>query len=414
MKRIDELLILPASLHDAGRYDEALDHYRAIRSLAEHSPLYWNNLGNTLLELNRHYEAFQSYRRAVKILPQLIDTRVAMATCLQMLGHRDLAMSVCNSVLRQDSGNAEAHWNRALLLLQAGDYRHGWQEYEWRWRRTRFTSPKRNFSQPAWTGGPLAGRRLLVHAEQGLGDTIQFARYLPLLREQGASLLFECHPPLTELLQSVDPQIPVTAFGETDVSCFDLHAPLLSLPHLLGAGGEIPSRTPYLAAPPARHQFWERVLDLKRKTFKVGLCWQGKSYPDPLRSCPADALTPLAGIAGVEYFSLQADQTIVRPDLAIHDLSMALLDFSDTAAVISRLDLVITIDTSVAHLAGALGKPAWVMLPKAPDWRWGISGDTTVWYPGMRLFRMEKKSNWHEMIRRVAGTLQEYCATTRS
>lgn len=391
-----------------GRYEEALSAYDQALTCSPLLVAAWNNRGNTLLKLCRYEQAAESYSRALELEPGLLDTRVALATCYQALGLASEAMSACEAVLRVDPQHAEAHWNKALLLLLNGDYLQGWREYEWRWRKRDFTSPLRSFSQPRWQGEALAGRTILVHAEQGFGDTLQFCRYVPLVASRGARVVFECHQPLVPLMEGLAGTVTVVPAGEP-LPPFDLHVPLLSLPLIFGTAAEtIPDAVPYLSAPPDRLPFWSTVV-ADGGRLRVGLCWAGKSYPDPGRSCPADQLLPLVTMTGVEFHSLQVGWNGPLPP-AMADHVAHVHDFGDTAALVSRLDLIITIDTAMAHLAGAMGKPTWVMLPFAPDWRWMLGRDDSPWYPSMRLFRQPANGSWRDVVQRVAAALQNEAA----
>ena len=405
MGELDRVLREGASLHDAGRYDEALALYDRAAACWPNLALLWNNRGNTLLEMQRWPEAADSYQRALKLAPGLHDARVALASCLQALGHVREALASCDAVLRSEPQHAEAHWNRALLLLLLDNYAEGFREYEWRWRKRRFTSPQRAFEQPRWRGEALQGKTILIYAEQGLGDTIQFARYLPQLVELGGQVLFECHPQLTRLMSTLGEGITVVPF-DAPLPDFDLQLPLLSLPHVCATTFElIPADLPYLAPPSAVVPFWQSVLPQRHDALRrVGLCWSGRAYPDPGRSVPPQLLAPLAACPGLEFYSLQLGE-VERPPLPLVDLTMLITDFADTAALIAQLDLVITIDTSVAHLAGALGKEVWVMLPFAPDWRWGLVRETCPWYPTARLFRHNHRNDWQDPIMLVADCL---------
>ncbi len=405
MDQLQQILHKAADLHHQGQHNAALALYERAVSHWPDEPMLWNNRGNSLLELTRFAEAAESYRRALHHLPQLHDARVALATCLQALGQLDDAMLELETVLHQAPDHAEAHWNNGLLLLLAGDYEHGWSEYEWRWRKRNFTSPGRSYNAPRWAGEPLSGRSILIHAEQGFGDTLQFCRYLPALAQQGARVLFECHLPLVRLMTSLGPGITCYPFG----SChepFDYYLPLLSLPAILGTSlATIPNHLPYLSASTDCKLFWQNSLTIFRQP-RVGLCWAGKTYPDPLRSCPPELLQPLSAIEQIDFFSLQiGDPGLVGP-LKLYDLTILIKDFSDSAALIEQLDLVITIDTAVAHLAGALGKPVWLMLPFAPDWRWGLNRDHSPWYPGMRLFRQKVQRNWQDVVNTIVSELR--------
>lgn len=404
MKVCNDHLAAAAALHEAGNFLGALAVYDQARVVCGDRAEYWNNRGNTLLELNRLDDAMESYRAALSRCPSLGDTRIALATCLQGTGRTDEALAECNAVLALYPDHAEAHWNRSLLLLLTGRYEEGWDEYEWRWRKRRFTSPLREFGVPQWGGERLSGRRILIHAEQGFGDTIQFCRYLPLVAGQGAEVVFECHQPLVNLMKSLPGNIQVIPFG-TLLPSVDLHCPLLSLPRIFGTTpATIPALIPYLSPPPRHLLFWEDLL-AAQDGLKIGLCWKGKPYPDPGRSCPAELLAPLGTVPGVTFYSLQVEHEQNRFPFSCNGFAPLLLDFSDSAALVAQLDLVITIDTAVAHLAGALGRNTWAMLPYAPDWRWGLQGDSTPWYPKMRLFRQREANGWEDLVKSVADVL---------
>jgi len=407
----DASLCLGHCLHSLGKFDEALEIYDQALMFSPGVVAAWNNRGNTLLEMCRHAEAAESYSRALELAPGLCDARVALATCYQALGMVNEAMAACDMVLAADPDHAEAHWNRALLLLLKGDYREGWREYEWRWQKRGFTSPRRNFPQPRWQGESVVGKTILIHAEQGFGDTLQFSRYVSLVAARGARVVFECHPPLAPLMTGLGEGVNVVPMGES-LPSFDLHVPLLSLPMLFATTLEsIPDSVPYLMPPVDRLPCW-RGLVMDELRLKVGLCWAGKSYPDPGRSCPTGLLAPLAEIEGVSWYSLQVGWEGALP-LPMTDLTAHVRDFGDTAALIAQLDLVITVDTAVAHLAGAMGKPALVLLPYAPDWRWMLDRDDSPWYRSMRLFRQARHGSWEDVIRRTACALEAETCRTR-
>jgi hypothetical protein len=397
----DASLALGHCLHATGQFEAALEQYQRLLSANPRHMAAWNNRGITLLEMGHHDEAAGSFRRALEISPGFHDARVALATCYQALGRMEEALAACDGVLAVAPDHAEAHWNRSLLLLLKGDYPEGWREYEWRWKKRNFTSPRRDFQQPCWHGEPGAGKTILIHAEQGFGDTLQFCRYVPLVKALGARVVYECHPPLAALMKGLGPGVEVIAMGQP-LPTFDLHVPLMSLPLVFGTTLDtVPATIPYLTPPEDRLPFWSsRIKDGSR--MKAGLCWAGKSYPDPRRSCPVKLLAGLARLEGVSWYSLQAGWKAPLP-LPMTDLTGLIRDFADTAALISQLDFVITIDTSVAHLSGALGKPTWVMLPHAPDWRWMLEREDSPWYPSMRLLRLKQPGAWHEVIQRVSA-----------
>ncbi|HEY4745643.1 MAG TPA: tetratricopeptide repeat-containing glycosyltransferase family protein [Desulfuromonadaceae bacterium] len=406
----DAAVSLGYALHLLGKFDEAVSAYDRALGSAPTLAAAWNNRGNALLALYRYAEAAESYVRALELVPKLHDCRVALATCYQALGLAAEALGACETVLDAAPDHAEAHWNRALLLLLRGDYREGWREYEWRWHKRGFTSPQRTFAQPRWQGEPLAGRTILIHAEQGFGDTLQFCRYVPLVAALGGRVVFECQPPLVALMERLEGDIRVVATG-APLPAFDLQVPLMSLPMIFDTtAATIPANVPYVAPPADRLPFWRsQIIDTEQR--KIGLCWAGKAYPDPGRSCPAELLASLAEIDAVSWHSLQVGWAQALP-FPMADLTGHCHDFADTAAQIARLDLVITVDTAVAHLAGAMGKATWVMLPHAPDWRWMLARDDSPWYPAMRLFRQARSGGWADVVQRIACSLKSGVSRT--
>lgn len=413
MGELERILWEGAGLHDAGRYDDALLLYDDAVSRWPTLALLWNNRGNTLLELGFIDQAIKSYQHALHLAPSLHDSRVALATCYQAQGDLQQALVECAKVLKSAPEHAEAHWNYGLLLLLTGNYVAGFKEYEWRWKKRRFTSPLREFSEPPWHGGDLSAKTVLVYAEQGFGDTLQFCRYLPLLVQRGAKVVFECHQTLVSLMKSLGQGITVVPFGQA-LPPFDCHAALLSLPYLLGSTVEtIPVAIPYLAPSKERLLFWRSVIP-RVGNINVGICWAGKPKPDPGRSCPSEVLQPLVNQAGITWVSLQMEQEGVKPPFPLIDLTMLVQNFEDTAAIIEQLDLVITIDTSVAHLSGALGKQTWLMLPYAPDWRWGLEREECSWYPAFRLFRQVVPADWGAVVEQLAFELGRLCGVKKS
>jgi Flp pilus assembly protein TadD len=405
-------LFAGTALHELRRFDEAVICYEKAILSAPFMGEAHNNLGNSLMALGRFAEAAGSYGRAISLMPSSPVPLTARATSLQALGKIIEAEAECRAALKLDPSFASAHWNLALNLLLQGNYAEGWQEYEWRWQKPDFTSPARHNDVPVWDGSPLNGRAILLHAEQGFGDAIQFARYAPLVAQCGGTVLIECHPPLARLMRSLEGVESVIPFGEP-LPVFDCQAPLLSLPRIFGTSvATIPSHVPYLSVTADRQEAWDTLLLPERRAVKAGLVWAGKSYPDPLRSCRLADLAPLAMIPDVIFYSLQMgagseQATSPPPHMKLIDVTDRIHDFSDTAALINQLDLVISIDTAVAHLAGALGKPVLLMLPFAPDWRWLLGRDDSPWYPGMRLFRQERPGIWSDVVPQLYAALEK-------
>jgi hypothetical protein len=316
--------------------------------------------------------------------------------------------------LRLDPQSASTHWNRALALLQGGDYARGWPEYEWRWRRPG-ARPRLSTDRPAWDGRPLEGRTILLWCEQGLGDAIQFARYAPRVQRQGGRVLLQCPGILRALFRTLPGVEAVLAEGEA-LPAFDVHAPLLSLPALLGTTlATVPAEVPYLSADPALVGAWRKKLAAV-PGLRVGVAWQGNPHHkwDRHRSVHLAAFAPLARVGGVRLVSLQkgpgAEQlAALRGRLPVVDFGDDLGasgPYPDTAALMRGLDLVVTVDTATAHLAGALGVPVWVPLSTIVDWRWLLGREDSPWYPTMRLFRQAQLGDWGPVFARLAEELR--------
>jgi hypothetical protein len=297
-----------------------------------------------------------------------------------------------------------------MALLAAGEMAEGWKEYEWRWRTPLMFAVRRRFTQPAWDGG--GGGTLLIHAEQGLGDTLQFCRYATLAAARGARVILEVQAPLVRLLRSLPGAGAVIARGEA-LPDFDVHAHMLSLPHIFGTTLEtISAATPYLTADPADSETMR--IRLGQKTgLRVGLVWAGNSYAsvpemaavDRRRSLAPEHLAPLLDIPEIDFISLQKGGKAPAA-FGLTDFMDEMRDFADTAALVENLDLVISVDTSVAHLAGALGKPVWLLNRFDAEWRWLDGRTDSPWYPGMRIFRQDKPGDWDGVIAAVAGALR--------
>lgn len=404
------LLHAGAALHALGRHEEAIASYLHALNIAPNMGEALNNMGNSLMALGRFAKAADSFLRSSELLPASPVPLTARATALQALGKVDEAEAHCRRALLLDPAFAAAHWNLALNLLLQGQYAEGWQEYEWRWQKPDFTSPCRHTDVPLWDGSPLHGRTILLHAEQGFGDAIQFARYAPMVAQRGGAVVIECHPQLVQLMQKVETVQAVVPFG-SPLPPFSFQAPLLSLPRIFGTTLQtIPSQCPYISVTAEYREKWSELVSAYPAALRVGLVWAGKSYPDPLRSCRLAELAPLATPQNVTLYSLQlgagSEQAVTSPSgMPLIDLTDRIHDFADTAALIEQLDLVISIDTAVAHLAGALNKPVFLMLPFAPDWRWLLERSDSPWYPTMRIFRQEVPGEWDPVISRISASL---------
>ncbi len=359
-----------------GAFAAAIGSYERAVALAPGSARAHNNLGRGLEALNRHEEAIPRYAKAAALAPDY----------------------------------AGAQWNLALAHLALGDFAEGWPRYEWRWRNGDLTP--RAFARPLWRGEEIAGRTILIHAEQGFGDTLHFVRYVPLLARRGAHVMLEAPPPLLPLLAGLDGLAGLFATGE-DLPDFDCHVPLLSLPAAFATTLDtIPRQVPYLAPPADRVARWRAAL-APLCGLRIGIAWAGSATNsnDRNRSLPLERLRPLLELPGIGFVSLQkelrpGDAALLAacPDLL--SLGDRLEDFADSAAVASLLDLVITVDTSVAHLAGALGRPVWIMLPYAAEWRWPRQREDSPWYPTARLFRQGAPGDWTRLVARLVEAVR--------
>jgi len=360
----------------------------------------WANLGNAALDADDTAAALRHLQHAVTLAPDLAEAHASLGFALAGAGRLYEAVAACDAAIALRPDFAEAHWNRSFANLLAGRFGPGWEEYEWRKRHDRFARDFLSLPGPEWAGEDLAGRHLLVQAEQGLGDTIQFARYLPLLAARAARVTLVCPPPLRRLLA----QLPIHLLprGES-LPAYDLWVDQMSLPRLFGTTPEtIPSPTSYLSADPALTARWRARIGPAR----IGLVWAGNPAHsnDHRRSMPATALAPIVAGAPQRFVSLQVGPSSGAMQ-ALRDWSAELTDFAETAALISVLDLVIAVDTSTAHLAGALGKPVWLMLPHAPDWRWMHGRADSPWYAAARLFRQPRAGDWGAVVAEISAAL---------
>jgi tetratricopeptide (TPR) repeat protein len=403
---------LGAVFQQQGALDAARACYRQTLELKPDYAEAHTNLGAVLTALGARDQALAHYRKVVAIRPGYPNAHYNLGQSLQQLGRADEALSCYRQAQSLNPDYAEAHWNEALALLTLGDYPAGWQKYEWRWRREDYRPPQ--FVEPRWDGSDLAGRSILLHAEQGFGDTIQFARYAPLVKAKGASaVIVECQPTLVGLLRKLKDVDSVIAREERTGVDFDCHAPMLSLPGLIGTTiDSIPDTTPYLTADPVRSDVWRQRLG-SEPGLRVGLVWRGSSQnsQDEKRSTPPRLWAPLCSLPCVQCVSLQVDATPGELDSLraghgnIADFGAALTDWAETAALVSVLDLVISVDTAVAHLAGALGKPVWVLLAYVAHWCWLSKRSDSPWYKSARLYRQSESRAWGEVLDRVRDEL---------
>jgi Flp pilus assembly protein TadD len=405
---------LGMALGRLNRLDEAAARFRQALGLKPDHAEAHNNLGSVLEKQDKLEEAAACFHDALGLKPDYPEAHNNLGIVRWKQGRLDDAVASYGQALDFQPDYPEADWNRGLAWLTMGRLEQGWPGYERRWKCKEFgTMPP--FQAPLWDGSPLDGRTILIHAEQGLGDTLQFIRYIPLVRERGGRVIMMCQPPLLRLLAGVPGIERLMPHGDPPPE-FHLHVPLLSLPRLFGTTLEsVPARVPYLHAEPQLVEAWRDRLGAY-PGFKVGIAWQGnpKFRMDRARSMPLAQFAPLARVPGVHLLSLQ--KGVGREQLAAPERRFPVTDlggqldettgaFMDTAAAMKNLDLVVTSDTAIAHLAGALGVPVWVALQDIADWRWLMDREDSPWYPTMRLFRQTRPGGWEDVFERIALAL---------
>ena len=433
---------LGSALHEAGGAAEAAAHYRTAITLGPGQPGAYFNLaslmrdqgdletapslfhralrlepghadlhgGLAMLEQyrNRLDAAVPGYRRALALQPGRVDFYSNLGNGLNQSGRWGEAEAAYRRALLVAPGHGDARFNLSLVLLLMGRLREGWPGYEERWQTRQLIQDKRSFAAPLWQGEAASGKTLLLHGEQGFGDTLQFCRYAALARDKGMRIVLEVQPPLRRLLQSLEGCDGVLARGDA-LPAFDLHCPLLSLPLMMGTDtlADIPAPIPYIHPDAEAVALWAGRLG---GGFKVGLAWAGaprsgspaQAAFDRRRSLSRGALEPLLAVPGVTFVSLQKG-VLAGPGLI--DFMAEMTDFADTAALIATLDLVISVDTAIAHLAGAMGKPVWLLNRFDTDWRWLTGREDTPWYPTLRIFRQSSTGDWAGVIEEVALAL---------
>jgi Tfp pilus assembly protein PilF len=399
-------LNLGSALRSLRQLDDALAAARQAVNLAPDIPGPYTLLAAVLMDLNQPEEALEQASRAVQIDPQFFQAHHALTWIYgRLLRPRDVIASA-DRALALGINHPGLRWNKALAALTLGDFETGWAEFEW--RLPLFPHLRRDFAPPQWNRQDLAGKTILLHCEGGFGDAIQFVRFAPIVARQAGRTLLECQPELFNLFSTL-PGVPTLIRRGDALPAFDYHCPLQSLPYNLHTTLQtIPADIPYLSADAAKvERFRSRMLNPR---LSVGLVWAGSPLPNDFRSRTLSTFAPLAAVPGVKFFSLQkgpdAAQAAHPPaGMDLHDLSADLNDFSDTAAAIANLDLFIGVDTSIGHVAGALGKPVWTLLPFVEDFRWMLHRPDTPWYPTMRLYRQTDRTNWDEPIARMAADL---------
>lgn len=434
------------ALQQAGLLEHAIVTYRRILAKVPNNPAAWNNLGLSLQSSNKINEAVTAFDRAVVLAPDNVAIHNNLAFALLEHGdperaehwlRRGITLNPSLPELHNNLGNvareqgdvreavacyrqaialrpdfADAHWNLSQGLLTLGMFTEGWGEHEWRRKRPGFTNPRRDFPFPVWDGSEIRGRTLLIYAEQGLGDAIQCVRYCSVIQSRGVEVVLECQRELVRLFRSLPEITMVVPHGDPLPDC-DARLAMTSLPRVMQTTLEtVPCNIPYLVPPANLVAEWEQRMGPSGSDLRVGIVWSNARKLKVLQnqSCPLDAIMRLQGIPGVTLFSLQLGdaatelQTLPR-SLRPVDLTGGIVDMADTAAIISHLDLIISIDTAVAHLGGAMGKPVWILLSRLADWRWMLEREDSPWYPTMRLFRQKTAGDWSGLIADVRSAL---------
>ncbi|HUB24703.1 MAG TPA: tetratricopeptide repeat protein [Tepidisphaeraceae bacterium] len=393
-----------------GQYAESESACRQALALQPNFDEALNNLGLALQGQSRWDDSIAALQAALAVRPNFAEAHNNMSIAQAALGKTDLSIASLHRALELRPDYPSAHWNLGLRLLADGDYEHGWPEYEWRRRIPEFRL-RTNFPCPMWDGADLNGRRILIHNEQGFGDAIQFMRFLPLVARRGGKIILACQDSLRRLCQRMEGVELCVSPTSPDPPC-DVQCPLMSLGTVFKTTiNTIPAQVPYLSLDPEWKRPWESRLPTDGRK-KIGFIWANK--PNPANRCPAPAAwAPIARIGGVWFCSLQRsdvgdDARTAPPGVELTDWTSDLRDFADTAALIDQLDLIVTVDTAAAHLAGALGKPAWMLLKFAPDWRWMLHRADSPWYPTMRLFRQPTLGDWDTPIAEICRQLAAF------
>jgi tetratricopeptide (TPR) repeat protein len=408
------------ALKELKRFEEAFASYdRATKLKPDYAEAFYNR-GTTLFELGRIEEALADLAKAVRLKPDYAEAFYNRGTTLKELKRFDEAIADFDHAIALKPDYVDALWNRSMCRLQLGRFREGWIDYEWRWHTTQMMAHRRAFRQRQWNGSSdISGKTILLHMEQGFGDAIMAARYIPRVAAMGARVILGVPAPLVPLLAEVAGVAQITTRDDA-LPAFDMHCPMMSLPAAFDTTLEtIPTQVPYLSVPETHAKKWsDRIPQSDRP--RVGLSWAGNPHfkHDADRSIGLGPMLPLLARQNVQWFSLQkevrdGDAAILRGHPGVTHLGNAIESFADTAAIINSLDLVISSDTSVVHLAGALGKPVWILLQFVPDWRWLLDRDDSPWYPSARLFRQPERNNWQAVVANVERALDALSAGSR-
>jgi tetratricopeptide (TPR) repeat protein len=403
------------------RYQESVDFCSAAIRLKPDFAGAYDNLGNALQMLERTDEAIAAYQAAIRIKPDFPRALSNLAYALKDQGRLDEAVQSCDKALAIDPNFIDAHINKAVTLLLTGDLARGFPELEWRWKWANFSAVLGQFPKPLWDGSDPAGRTILLHTEQGFGDTIQFIRYAKLIQNRGGRVVLSCQKELRSLLSRTPGVADVVATGEP-LPAYDVHCPLLRIPMLMGTTLDtIPADVPYIFPDPDLVKHWSEKLAPNNARRKIGLVWGGnvehveaaRRHPEAFKKQAAlDVFAPLGAVGNLVFYSLQKGSAGRQaqsppPGMTILDYTAELKDFGDTAALIANLDLVISVDTAVAHLAGAMARPTWTLLAYNADWRYFLKRSDSPWYPTMKLFRQPARGDWAGAVAQVVRELQE-------
>ena len=415
---------LGIALHDQRQYQSAVDCYRRALQLNPAFPIALNNLGNSLRYVNCVDEADQCFQKAIDLKPDYLNAYKNRGTLHVWTGDLTRGLAYYEQALKINPNEAELHRNIGVIYLLQGRFAEGWNEYRWRWRVGDLH--RQNRVIPVWDGSDPRGRRILLTAEQGLGDTLNFVRFAKVLRDRGAQTMVHCQPQLLALLQNSPELGPMFPNSLNVEQPFDFQCSLVDVADILHIDDRnIPSDAPYLKASPSLIDYWSRRFEKRTDLCRIGIAWQGNPdhQADIFRSIPLSSFEVLADIPNVELISLQSGhgveqlakwqgaRPIVRLGAEVDKTSGA---FMDTAAIMKQLDLVITSDTSIAHLAGGLGVRTWLVLNYVPDWRWLLNRDDSPWYPSVRLFRQDSLGDWGSAFRKVRDALAEFSANRGS
>lgn len=390
-------------------YDEAIECYEKAIKLSPEVDYIYTNFANALTSANRRAEAIEQYNKALALNPNSSEAFNGLGYAQHCQADFINAEINFNKALAINPNHVEAHFNKSLNYLMQGQLKEGWEEYDWRMKKPEMAPMISKIPYPLWDGSSLDGRTLIIFAEQGFGDNIQFVRYLPMIQKNGGKIIFSTRPELYRLFEQITSIDRLTNRGEltSDVDCY---LPLLSLPRLFNTTLEtIPAEVPYLHAYESDINLLKDIMYVKKGILKVGVCWTGSPTHKNThnRSCQLSDFKPLFKVDKVKFYSLQKafDDLNIPSNVPLVDLSAHLTDFAMTAAALEQLDLIITVDTSVAHLAGALGKPVWNMLSFQNDWRWMRNRTDSPWYPTMRLYRQPKLGDWDSVFNKIKSDL---------